>query len=171
MFVVFNMYHKPQRKRAWSFWSYKEVLEVSHLKLFAFDAFPLLSEPKFAVPPPMKAISKEVTHLFLFPFAGGACGRGWSLVRNCAMVTDYDCWRDPGKAVNVAAVLEVMKNNVGNVLRASWSVPWRCLPRCVGAKMSRPMRRRPKAASCIEEEEATFSFSPQIKLGIKRNST
>ena len=32
-----------------------------------------------------------------------------------AMVTDYDCWRDPGKAVNVAAVLEVMKNNVGNV--------------------------------------------------------
>ena len=32
-----------------------------------------------------------------------------------AMVTDYDCWRDPGKAVNVEAVLEVMKNNVGNV--------------------------------------------------------
>ena len=32
-----------------------------------------------------------------------------------AMVTDYDCWRDPGKAVNVDAVLEVLKNNVGNV--------------------------------------------------------
>ena len=32
-----------------------------------------------------------------------------------AMVTDYDCWRDPGKAVNVESVLEVMKNNVGNV--------------------------------------------------------
>ena len=32
-----------------------------------------------------------------------------------AMVTDYDCWRDPTKAVNVDAVLEVMKNNVGNV--------------------------------------------------------
>ena len=32
-----------------------------------------------------------------------------------AMVTDYDCWRDPGKAVNVGEVMEVMKNNVGNV--------------------------------------------------------
>merc|ERR1712037_331410 len=32
-----------------------------------------------------------------------------------AMVTDYDCWRDPTKAVNVGEVMEVMKNNVGNV--------------------------------------------------------
>jgi len=32
-----------------------------------------------------------------------------------AMVTDYDCWRNPGEAVNVPAVLEVMKKNVGNV--------------------------------------------------------
>ena len=30
-----------------------------------------------------------------------------------AMVNDYHRWRDPGKAVNIAAVLEVMNNNVG----------------------------------------------------------
>ncbi len=32
-----------------------------------------------------------------------------------AMVTDYDCWRDPGKAVNIDMVLDVMRKNIGTM--------------------------------------------------------
>jgi 5'-methylthioadenosine phosphorylase len=40
-----------------------------------------------------------------------AAEAGMSYV-SIAMVTDYDCWRDPDGAVNVSAVLEVLKKNV-----------------------------------------------------------
>ncbi|HEX7709505.1 MAG TPA: S-methyl-5'-thioadenosine phosphorylase [Sphingomonadaceae bacterium] len=45
-----------------------------------------------------------------------------------AMVTDYDCWRETGEAVDVAAILAVMHENVGRA-RATLAALAKALPK------------------------------------------